>query len=95
MYDDFITPVKMGWPEAKDIELVGPGLTMYDNPTLDVAEVDEFYRKLAQKNEEEARVRVMGEYIPLSGKCPFSMKSLNFFRANAIPGTECELVFGG
>jgi phage terminase large subunit-like protein len=93
MYDDFIAPVLEGRPEAKDIELVGPGLTMYDNLVLDRWEIDEYYRKLSVKNPEEARVRVQGEYIPLSGKCPFSMRSLNQYRNNAQPGLECELVY--
>ena len=94
-YDTFIRPVLEGLPEAKDIELVGPGLTMYDNLTLDKEEIDEYYRALSLKNPEEARVRIMGEYIPLSGKCPFSMASLNLYRKLAEPGMECEFTLGG
>lgn len=93
MYDRFITPVLENKPEAKNIELVGPGLTMYDNLTLDRWEIDEYYRMLSVKNPEEARVRVMGEYIPLSGKCPFSMRSISMYRKMAEPGIECELVY--
>lgn len=94
LYDEFIVPVLENKPEAKNIELVGPGLTMWDNPILDKEWIDEAYRKAAQRNPEEARVRFFGEYIPLSGKCPFSMRSLNYYRKTAEPGMECELLYG-
>lgn len=93
-YDEFILPVKEGRAEAKNIELVGEGLTMYHNNTLDQWEVDEFFRSLSLKNEEEARVRVGGEYIPLSGRNPFSKKALDYSREHCFNGIECEFTVG-
>jgi hypothetical protein len=93
-YDEFILPVKEGFPNAKNIELVGEGLTMYHNCTLDQWEVDEIFRSYSLKNEEEARVRVSGEYIPISGRNPFSKKALDYSRSQCVPGEDCEFVMG-
>lgn len=89
LYDRFAQPVIEGKPEAKNIELVRA--SMYDNPTLNKKNIDEHFRVLSQKSPEEARVRVLGEFLPLSGQCPFNLSALTRYRENLQEFDECEL----
>jgi len=89
LYDRFVVPVLEGSNRARDIELVRA--SMYDNPILDRKNIDEYFRAMSEKAPEEARVRVLGEFIPLSGKCIFNTTALMRYAENKLPYKTCEM----
>jgi len=91
VYDRFILPFKESGGRHPDIEFVGG--RMKDNLVLDPKNIDEYNRALSLKNPEEARVRVEGEMIPLSGKCPFNIQALMRYNDEKQKGREVDFAF--
>ena len=90
--DRFIQPfldAKMQGKEHPDVEFVGG--SQEQNITLDPKVINEKMRQMMLKNPEEARVRFGGEFVPVSGRCPFNLTALLKARDEAKTGLRFNL----
>jgi len=88
MYDVFIKPVLDG--KRKDVELIVA--TQYDNPMLNKKDVDEDLRVSMLSDPMEARIRILGEFLNLSGSQVFNPMSVNKMLEETIQPRRCEFV---
>lgn len=88
MYDVFVKPTLD--KRRKDVELIVA--SQYDNPMLDKKNVDEDLRVSMLSDPNEARIRILGEFINLAGSSVFNPMAINKMMGEAVEPRKMEFV---